>query len=431
MTRNLQWSVAGVGDLDGDGSDDVLMRKPTTGTWYYYPMNGRRHLAGHGAANLTSNLDWGLTTAGSGSGGSTGGGSSIAGVPTVKDEIERQSLTLGDDIELDLSGAFSDDQDLTYEIRSSNADVVRVSVSGSKVSLMPVAEGTATVTVTARDADGNEATTSFAVLVAGNGGGTGSGQAPGESFRDCDTCPPMVSVAAGSFSMGAPASEAFSKDDERPQRTVSIPAFAASAYEVTFAEWDACVADGGCGDYRPNDGGMGRGGRPVINVSWNDAQLYVQWLSRKTGQTYRLPTEAEWEYAARAGTTTPFHTGGTISPQQANYNGKESYPSGNYNEGGLYRGQTVPVGSFAPNGFGLYDVHGNVWEWVQDCHGSYANASTNGSAVELDNCFNRVARGGSWPDGPSVIRSANRAGGGGSGGRSSNSGFRVVRTLAP
>ena len=170
LTRNLEWSVAGVGDLNGDGRDDVLLRKPTTGTWYYYPMNGRRHLASHGAANLTSNLDWGLATGGSGRGS---GGSSAVGAPTVNNEIKRQSLTLGDDRELDLSGSFSDDQDLTYEIRSSDADVLRVSVSGSKLLLMPVAEGTATVTVTARDADGNEATMSFAVVVAGDGGETG------------------------------------------------------------------------------------------------------------------------------------------------------------------------------------------------------------------------------------------------------------------
>ena len=259
--------------------------------------------------------------------------------------------------------------------------------------------------------------------------GSGAGGAPGESFRDCDMCPAMVSVPAGSFPMGAPESEPWSNTNERPQRTVSVPAFAASAYEVTFAEWDRCVAEGGCGGYSPDDEGWGRGNRPVINVSWDDAQLYVAWLSRKTGETYQLPTEAEWEYAARAGTTSPFNTGGTISPQQANFDGRYGYPDG-FNDGGLYRRQTVPVGSFAPNTFGLHDVHGNVWEWVQDCYGSYGNAPSDGRASEGGDCSVRVSRGGSWDYDPRDLRSAYR-GGNDSGLRSDISGFRVVRTLAP
>ena len=258
---------------------------------------------------------------------------------------------------------------------------------------------------------------------------SGAGGAPGESFRDCDTCPPMVSVPAGSFLMGAPESEPWSRDDERPQRTVSIPSFAMGAYEVTFAEWDRCVAEGGCGGYSPDDEGWGRGDRPVIIVSWDDAQLYVAWLSRKTGETYRLPTEAEWEYAARASTTSPFNTGGTISSQQANFDGRSGYPDG-YNEGGLFRWQTVPVGSFASNAFGLHDVHGNVWEWVQDCFGSYGNAPSDGRAAEGGGCSDRVLRGGSWFSEPWFLRSANRDGVG-SGYRDDGVGFRVVRTLAP
>ncbi len=342
-------------------------------------------------------------------------GSGVVGAPTVYNEIGRQSLTLGADSVLDLSGAFSDDQDLTYEVRSSNADVVRVGVSGSQLTLMPVAEGVATVTVTARDADGNEATMSFAVAVTDGG----SAVPPGESFRDCGVCPLMVSVPAGSFVMGAPESEPHSDSSERPQRTVSVPAFAASAFEVTFAEWDACVATGGCDGYRPDDEYWGRGDRPVINVSWHDAQRYAEWLSRKTGQTYRLPTEAEWEYAARAGTTTPFNTGSTISPQQANFDGRYGYPDV-HNGGGLYRGQTVPVGSFAPNAFGLHDMHGNVGEWVEDCFGYYGFGG---------NCFERGTRGGSWSHEPRHIRSASRWSED-IGERSSVFGLRVVRTLA-
>ena len=259
---------------------------------------------------------------------------------------------------------------------------------------------------------------------------TPPGSAPGEGFRDCATCPLMVAVPAGSFSMGGPESEApYSSSDERPQRTVSVHALAASAFEVTFAEWDRCVAEGGCGGYSPDDEGWGRGDRPVVNVSWHDAQRYVGWLSRKTGQTYRLPTEAEWEYAARADTTTPFHTGGTISPQQANFYGGCQYASGDC-PGGLYREQTVPTGSFAPNAFGLYDVHGNVWEWVQDCYGSYQNAPADGSASEDGNCAYRIVRGGSWFSKPWVLRSANRNGGS-PGERHDDLGFRVVRMLVP
>ena len=352
---------------------------------------------------------------------------SAVGAPTVNEEIERQSLTLGSDSVLDLSGAFLDDQNLTYEIRSSNGDVVRVSVSGSLLTLMPVAEGTATVTVTARDADGNEAAMSFAIVVIDGG----SPVAPGEGFRDCDVCPLMVSVPAGSFLMGAPESEPFSQSSERPQRTVSVPAFAAGAYEVTFAEWDACVAEGGCGDYRPDDEGWGRGDRPVINVTWDDAQLYVEWLSRKTGQRYWLPSEAEWEYAARAGTTTPFNTGGTISPQEANFDGRYGYPDGDETFG-LHREQTVTVGSFAPNEFGLYDSHGNVWELVQDCGGPYGSAPADGSAsyASYDGTCLHISRGGSWINSPSYLRSAMRVGGD-SGYRDYATGFRVVRRSPP
>ena len=254
---------------------------------------------------------------------------------------------------------------------------------------------------------------------------------PSDNFRDCDACPLMVAVPAGAFTMGAPRHEPHSLDTERPQRTVYVSAFAMSALEVTFGEWGACVVDGGCGGYRPDDRGWGRGDRPVVNVGRNDARHYVDWLSGRTGQSYRLPSEAEWEYAARANTTSPFHTGRTISVTRANYNGRYGYPDNSYNESGLYRAQTMPVGSFAPNAFGLYDMHGNVWEWVQDCwNGGYRLAPTHGGAWMSGHCSIRISRGGSWHSNPRDLRSAKRRALG-EPDRNSTTGFRVARTLAP
>ncbi len=166
-------------------------------------------------------------------------------------------------------------------------------------------------------------------------------------FRDCPNCPEMVVVPAGEFMMGSPENEEGRHSDEGPQHRVRIAQpFAVGRFEVTFDEWDACVAGGGCGGYRPDDNGWGRGRQPVINVSWDDAKAYVQWLNRGTGKSYRLPSEAEWEYVARAGTTTPFWTGATISTEQANYDGTYTYGGGKKGE---YRQRTVPVGSLPAN----------------------------------------------------------------------------------
>lgn len=189
------------------------------------------------------------------------------------------------------------------------------------------------------------------------------GLEPGKSFKDCPDCPEMVVVPPGSFMMGDPGW----------QKTFISQAYAVGKFEVTFADWDACVAADGCGGYRPNDQGWGRGKQPVINVSWNDAKQYVQWLSQKTGKTYRLLTEAEWEYAARAGTTTAYSWGDAIGTGNANCVGCGSQWDNK---------QTAPVGSFQPNAFGLHDMHGNVWEWVEDCY--------------KENCMVRTLRGGSW-----------------------------------
>lgn len=221
--------------------------------------------------------------------------------------------------------------------------------------------------------------------------------------------PEMVRIPAGSFTMGSPSSEAGRYNNEGPQRTVRIAEFYMSRTEVTFAQWDACVAAGGC-SHRPADEGWGRGERPVINVSWNDAQDYVRWLSRETGRSYRLLTEAEWEYAARAGTTGPFSTGAMIMPSQAQYDWSNSY---NGSPTSSNPGRTASVDSFPANQFGLHDMHGNVWEWVQDCYArSYSGHPINGSAYETSSCSSRVVRGGSWGSlgsGPRDLRSAVRS----------------------
>ena len=413
-------TVAGVGDLNGDGSTDVLMRRAGGGWRYHALYDGRPVTRLSGAPALSGDPAWGALHC-----GNLATGTTLPGRTLVGGEDDATSLSF-------LAGAFEHGQPLTHRVRSSDADVVRASVAGDVLTLMPVMEGTATVTATARDPHGNSATQSFAVRHALN------------TFQDCAECPRMVVVPAGAFTMGSPESEAGRESNEGPRRAVSIPAFAASAHEVTFAQWDACAAAGACSflqwpdglfPYYPDDRGWGRDDRPVIEVGWEDAQQYVRWLSRRSRQPYRLLTESEWEYAARAGTTTPFHTGETITRADANFDWRIDYPSGEYRESRLHPGQTVPVGSFEPNLFGLYDMHGNVSEWVQDCHGSYSAAPSDGSAAELppdrtrspfhSHCIggNRVLRGGSWADPPHHIRSAHRNITLGS------IGFRVARTL--
>jgi formylglycine-generating enzyme required for sulfatase activity len=244
---------------------------------------------------------------------------------------------------------------------------------------------------------------------------------PVRVFRDCpDVCPEMVVVPAGSFTMGSPPGENSRYSDESPQHEVRIArSFAVGRFEVTFAEWEACVAAGGC-RHRPNDQGWGRSRRPVIDVSWDDiTKEYLPWLSRRTGKAYRLLTEAEWEYAARAGTTTRYHFGDNISKNRAQYlDGSRGSAS-----------RTVPVGTFQPNVFGLYDMHGNVGEWVQDCWNDYYyDAPSDGSAWTTGDCGRRVLRGGSWNNGPRGLRSADR-GGNFPDSRVDSVGFRVGRTL--
>jgi formylglycine-generating enzyme required for sulfatase activity len=248
-----------------------------------------------------------------------------------------------------------------------------------------------------------------------------------DAFKDCETCPEMVVVPAGEFMMGSPRAEDGRSDNEGPQHKVVIARpFAVGKVEVTFAEWDACLVTGSC-RYKPADRGWGRGNRPLVYVSWEDTKNYVAWLSHKTGKTYRLLTEAEWEYAARAGSSTPFSNGQTITTGQANFligGGVEA------TRGQMFRAMTTVVGSFEPNAFGLHDMHGNVSEWVEDCWRSdYKGAPGDGSEW-LSSCSQkeRVLRGGSWRDRSSRIRSAARDWNT-SDNRFDTIGFRVARSL--
>ncbi len=250
---------------------------------------------------------------------------------------------------------------------------------------------------------------------------------PGTLFRDrtaagddCPFCPSMIAVPAGDFLMGSPSDEPGRHGNEGPQHTVRLArSFALGVHEVTFDQWDACVRAGGCLDAAADEG-WGRGDRPVINVAWSDAQDYVRWLSALTGQTYRLPSEAEWEYAARAGTTTAYYWG---DRQGSGHAVCERCGSEWDNRG------TAPTGSFPPNPFGLHDMAGNAWEWTEDCwNPDYTGAPADGSPWLAGDCDGRVMRGGAWFSFPRNIRSAIRMRGV-IDNRYLSKGFRVVRVL--
>ena len=257
----------------------------------------------------------------------------------------------------------------------------------------------------------------------------------GEGIRDCATCPELVVVPSGSFMMGSPSSEEGWQKNEGLVHRVTIAApFAVGVYEVTFSEWDACRRSGGCG-HNPGDAGWGRGNRPVVNVSWNDAQAYIRWLSGRTGGEYRLLSESEWEYAARGGTVTARYWGESASGQCRHGNGADRSAKRRYSDWTIAECEdgavhTAEVGTYESNGYGLHDVLGNVWEWVGDCwHDSYAGAPSDGSAwTGSGDCGKRVLRGGSWGNAPRYLRSADRRRAS-TGFRSSDAGFRVARTL--
>jgi formylglycine-generating enzyme required for sulfatase activity len=298
----------------------------------------------------------------------------------------------------------------------------------------------------------------------------GAASRPGETFRDCADCPEMVVLPAGDFDMGAPASEPGRYDEEGPQRRVHIRQLAVGRFHVTRGQWATFVSatnrdtSGGCAwsglssakNDEPDASASWRNfgfaqddSHPVVCLTYYDAQDYVRWLSKQTSHHYRLLTEAEWEYAARAGSTTPYPWGSSASHELANY-GSETCCSG------LMSGHdqwvnTSPVGSFPPNAFGLYDMQGNVMQWVQDCFASsYAGLPTDGSAYEemrtlnlsgelssmtgTNSCSYRILRGGDWANPPAMIRSAARNFAPPPGTtlqeyKSTGTGFRVARTI--
>ena len=217
---------------------------------------------------------------------------------------------------------------------------------------------------------------------------------PAAPVRDCPECPELVSIPAGNFTMGSTDNPV-----EGPPHEVSLrKPFYIGRFEVTYDEWDACVADKGC-TYRPDDRGLGRGRRPVANVDWNDAKSYIAWLSKKTGKTYRLPTESEWEYVARASTTSAYSWGRAVEKDRANCLGCTSAP----------HNSAIEVGSFKPNGFGVYDMAGNAAEWVEDCWTeNYRGAPNDGAALAKPACPERVLRGGAYNNDPKYVRSAAR-----------------------
>lgn len=253
-----------------------------------------------------------------------------------------------------------------------------------------------------------------------------------DTFTDCDNCPAMIALPGGAFVMGSPANERDRKDNEGPQRDVQIEPFAVGKTEVTFGQYGACQSDGACSHDPKADLSVDAlwtlNDRPVMNVSVADAEAYIAWLNSKTdGTPYRLLSEAEWEYAARAATTTPFSTGDGISSEQANFNGQRSYDRKAAN--GPYLRMPTAVGSYAPNAFGLHDMHGNVAEWTADCYrNTYAGLPGDGSTVPGEDACSRAVRGGDFNKVPSYVRSAKRDSESAAR-RDDAIGFRVAKTL--
>lgn len=244
-------------------------------------------------------------------------------------------------------------------------------------------------------------------------------------FKDCETCPEMIVIPSGSFVMGSPKDEVGHMHEEEPQIEVTLTRFALARFETSWDEWEVCVSAGKCASDN-DDLGWGKGARPISTIDLKDAQAYIGYLNEKETGKYRLPTESEWEYSARAGTKTPFSFGYTISTDQVNFDGNGVYGDGSK---GTYREQTVEVGSFPANQFGLFDMHGNVWEWVQDCFvDTLSETPTNGAARLMEDCSKVVVRGGSFDHYPRANRSSIRHYMGPED-QEVDLGFRVARTL--
>lgn len=271
--------------------------------------------------------------------------------------------------------------------------------------------------VAARQAAAREGRIQF---VAARPTGASMPKEPGTAFRDCAKCPELVWLPQGDFVMGDPSAA----NDQRPVVAIRYM-LAVGRFEVTFAEWDACVAAGGC-RRRPHDAGWGRGSQPVINVSWGDAQQYAAWLSRATNKRYRLLSEAEWEYAARAGTDVRYWWGDQAGRGDANCAECGSKWDGR---------QAAPVGRFAPNPFGLHDMHGNVSEWVEDCYHDRSYDRTRDAPLDgrpwTSGCTaatdTRIVRGGAWHGSARSVRSASRTSAA-SEHFDNGIGFRIART---
>jgi formylglycine-generating enzyme required for sulfatase activity len=256
----------------------------------------------------------------------------------------------------------------------------------------------------------------------------------GPGNRDCPDCPELVVVPAGEFVMGSAESDELRSPNEGPQRTVTFAKpFAIGKYEVTFDEWDACVAAKACAPV--GDDGWGRGRRPVIFVNFQMANDYARWLTQKTGKSYRVPSEAEWEYAARAGSATQWFWGN--DPKKACEFGnvgddtlRPEHPDWPLHDCRDGFAKTAPVGSFKPNAFGLHDTVGNVWEWVEDCYNeTYEGAPVDGRAWLTGDCVRRVDKGGGWYNKPSAVRPALRYAGDDPARQNNTLGFRVARAL--
>lgn len=273
-----------------------------------------------------------------------------------------------------------------------------------------------------------------------------SGYVEGDIIQECSNCPEMIVLPSGSFVMGSPGNEALRRDNE-PQMEVTFAApFAMSSTPVTWDQWEACVRDTWCdgiaveeslrlqvnGEPNPGYQGQSRGNRPVVGVSWYDAQHFVGWLNNKTGNdTYSLPSEAQWEYGARAGTTSAFPWGDEIDYNYGNFGLRDEGLGGMAEGRDIWVDELSPVKSFAPNAFGLYDMHGNVFEWTEDCYEvDRAHTPSDGSPNKDGNCANRVFRSGTFLSNPYMQRSARRGAPYPNTLRGRNYlGFRVVRTL--